>query len=153
MGNAYSHSPHLYPMTKPTIYVSAALIFDNQNRIIISRRPPGAHLAGYWEFPGGTIESGETPDQALAREIKEELDLDIRVGQLYMQDVFEYDEKIVDISFFMCSQTNPAQKPQAIEVAEWKQVRLNELDRYQFPPADKELIRQLLEFDFMFCRI
>lgn len=140
-------------MTKPTIYVSAALIFDNQNRIIISRRPQGSHLAGYWEFPGGTIESGETPEQALMREIKEELALDIRVGQLYMQDVFEYDEKIVDISFYMCNQTDPAQKPQALEVAEWKRVRLSALEEFKFPPADEELIRQLLEFDFMFCRI
>jgi len=140
-------------MMKPTIFVSAALILDDQNRIIISRRPEGSHLAGYWEFPGGTIESGETPEQALVREIQEELALDIRVDQLYMQDVFEYEHKIVDISFYMCSQIDPNEKPQVIEVAEWKRVGLIELEQLKFPPADKALIHQLLEFDFMFCRV
>ena len=140
-------------MIKPTIPVVAALIFDAQNRIIITRRPQGTHLAGMWEFPGGRIESGEASEQALLREISEELALDIKVGQLYLQDVFEYENKIIDISFFMCSQDNPIQEPQALEVAEWKRVRLSELEQFEFPPADKELIRQLLEFDFMFCRI
>jgi len=140
-------------MTKPIIPVVAALIFDAQNRIIITRRPRGTHLAGMWEFPGGRIEPGETPEQALTREIREELALDIKVDSLYFQDVFEYENKIVDISFFMCTQKDPAQEPQALDVAEWKRVRLVELEEFEFPPADKELIRQLLEFDFMFCRI
>ncbi len=140
-------------MSKKTIRVSAALIFDDQNKIIITRRPEGTHLAGMWEFPGGKIESGETAEKALEREIKEELALDIKVGTLYFQNVFEYDEKFVDISFFMCTQTDPAQQPQAIEVVEWQRVRLIELEQFEFPPADKEVVRQLLEFDFMFCRV
>jgi len=138
---------------KPIVSVVAALIFDDQNRLIITRRPEGKHLAGKWEFPGGRIESGETLQQALAREIKEELNLEIEVGALYYQDVFEYDVKTVDISFFHCRPKNTTDQPQAVEVAEWKRVRLSELEQYEFPPADTALIRQLLEFDFMFCRI
>jgi mutator protein MutT len=140
-------------MQKKTTHVTAALIFDSQNHILISRRPPGTHLAGFWEFPGGTLESGETAQQALLREIKEELALDIEVGQLYFQDVFEYENKFVDISFYICRQRDAAQIPQEIEVAEWKWVRLEELVQFKFPPADKELIRQLLNFDFLLCRI
>ena len=140
-------------MSKKTIRVAAALIFDDHNRVIISRRPVGSHLAGMWEFPGGKIESGETDEQALEREISEELALDIKVGQLYFQNVFEYDEKFVDISFYMCTQIDPVQEPQAMETTEWKRVRLIELEHFEFPPADKEVVRQLLEFDFMFCRI
>ena len=140
-------------MSKKTIHVAAALIFDDQNRLLISRRPEGSHLAGMWEFPGGKIESGESAEQALARELLEELDMEINVGQLYCRNVFEYEEKRVDISFYMCTQTDPARKPQAIEVAEWKRVRLVELEQYKFPPADNEVVRQLLEFDFMLCRI
>ncbi len=138
---------------KPTVPVVAALIFDDQNRLVITRRPEGIHLAGKWEFPGGRIEPGETPQQALTREIKEELNLKIEVGALYFQDTFEYDVKTVDISFFHCRQTNKADQPQAVEVAEWKRVRLSELEQYPFPPADAAVIRHLLEFDFMFCRI
>ncbi len=140
-------------MKKPIVHVAAALIFDDHNRLIITRRPEGKHLAGLWEFPGGRIEAGETPQRALVREIKEELNLEIEVGALYYQDSFEYDVKTVDISFFHCRQKNPTDKPQAVEVAEWKRVRLSELKQYEFPPADSALIRQLLEFDFMFCRI
>ena len=133
-------------MPKQTIRVSAALIFDDQNKIIITRRPEGSHLGGMWEFPGGKIESGESAEQALVRELAEELALDIKVGTLYFQNVFEYNEKFVDISFFMCTQTDPAQEPQAVETAEWRRVRLIELEQFEFPPADKEVVRQLLEF-------
>jgi mutator protein MutT len=140
-------------MNKPIVHVVAALIFDDHNRLIITRRPEGKHLAGMWEFPGGRIEPDETPQQALVREIREELNLEIEVGALYYQDLFEYDVKSVDISFFHCRQKNTADEPQAVEVAEWKRVRLSQLEQYEFPPADTALIRQLLEFDFMFCRI
>ncbi len=140
-------------MKKPTIKVVAALIFDSQNRVIITQRQEGSHLAGKWEFPGGRIENDETPEQALKREIKEEIGLDIAVGQLYLQDTFEYDIKNIDIAFYMCSQSDGNQQPQAIEVADWKLVRLSKLERYEFPPADRNLINQLLEFDFMFCEI
>lgn len=140
-------------MNKPKIKVVAALLFDGQNKVLITKRPEGTHLAGMWEFPGGRIETNETPEQALVREIKEELALDITVGELFYQDTFEYDEKIVDISFYMCNLTDKNQSPQAIEVAEWKQVYISELTDFQFPPADKALIQQLTEFDFMFCKI
>ncbi len=140
-------------MSKKTIRVAAALIFDDQNKIIISRRPEGSHLSGMWEFPGGKIEPGENAEQTLVRELLEELALEIKVGSLYLKNVFEYDEKFVDIAFYMCTQVDPAQQPQALEANEWKRIRLIELEQYEFPPADKEVVRQLLEFDFMFCRV
>ena len=115
-------------MKKPTIKVVAALIFDAQSRIIITQRLEGSHLAGLWEFPGGRIEKNESPELALKREIKEEIGLDITVGQLYLQNTFEYDTKNIDIAFYMCRQSDSHQQPQAIEVADWKLVRLSELE-------------------------
>ena len=139
-------------MNKPTILVVAALIFDSENQVLITQRPERQDLADYWEFPGGRIEEGETPKQALVREIKEELALQISVGDLYLRDSFEYEAKIVDISFYLCTQNHPKQNPQCIEVADWKWVRLSELHQYEFPPADDKLIRHLLEYDFLLCK-
>jgi len=137
-------------MNKPTIIVVAALIFDSDNQVLITQRAEGQDLAGYWEFPGGRIEEGETPQKALRREIEEELALEISVGELYLRESFEYETKIVDIAFYTCKQLNPTQKPQCIEVADWKRIRLTKLTDYKFPPADKTLIQQLLEVDYRY---
>ena len=136
-------------MKKPTIKVVAALIFDAQNRAIITQRPEGAHLAGLWEFPGGRIEKNETPEQALIREIKEEIGLNITVGQLYLQKTFEYDIKNIDIAFYMCQQADLNQQPKNIEVADWRFVELSALKDYEFPPADRSLIKKLEKLDYM----
>jgi 8-oxo-dGTP diphosphatase len=69
-------------MSKPYIKVVAAVIGDKQGRFLVTQRPEGQHLAGYWEFPGGRIEEGETPQEALTREIQEELAVNISVGEL-----------------------------------------------------------------------
>jgi 8-oxo-dGTP diphosphatase len=127
-------------MIKPKITVVAALIFDSEKRILITRRPEGQDMAGYWEFPGGRIEPDETSAQALIREIDEELALDISVGALLHRDNFEYETKIVDISFYFCKQTNQKQKPQCLGVADWKYIPLTQLYDYKFPAADEAVI-------------
>ena len=68
-------------MCSETIYVVAAIIRNKDNKYLITQRLPDAKYAGYWEFPGGTIEDGETPEKALVRELKEELNIDIVVKQ------------------------------------------------------------------------
>jgi mutator protein MutT len=67
-------------MTERVIHVVAAVLLDSRGRILIAQRPPGSHLAGGWEFPGGKLESGERPLQALARELREELGIEMGSG-------------------------------------------------------------------------
>src|SRR5262245_61448320 len=64
------------------VTVVAVALLDADNRVLLAQRPEGKHLAGYWEFPGGKLEPGETPEAALIRELKEELDIDIRTSCL-----------------------------------------------------------------------
>ena len=77
------------------IEVTAAIIIKS-GRVLIGRRRPGKHLAGYWEFPGGKMESGETPESCLKREIFEEMGLEIEVKTAFHENLFEYSsDKIV----------------------------------------------------------
>ncbi|MGE0025212.1 MAG: (deoxy)nucleoside triphosphate pyrophosphohydrolase, partial [Hyphomicrobium sp.] len=64
-------------MTKPILLVAAAALIDRDNRVLISKRPAGKSLAGLWEFPGGKVDRGETPEQALRRELREELGIEV----------------------------------------------------------------------------
>jgi len=134
-------------MPKKSYNVAAALIFDKQKRILITRRPAGSHLEGYWEFPGGTIEKDETPQEALVREIKEEINLDIKAGELFWQDHFEYDVKSINISFYFCDRLNSGQQIVPLEIAEFRWVKLEELYEFKFPPADEALINRLRDYN------
>lgn len=140
-------------MSKPLIKVSAALIFNYKNELLITQRPEGSHLAGYWEFPGGRVESSEKAQQALVRELKEETDLDIQVGSLYWQDIFEYDVKIIDISFYLCTLKDEKQAILNREIADHRWLKTDQLSEYQFPPADEALIDKLKKSESLTCRV
>ena len=140
-------------MSKPLTKVSAALIFNNKNEILITQRPEGSHLAGYWEFPGGQIERNESAEGALVRELKEETGLNIRVGSLYWQEVFEYDIKTIDISFFLCTLIDERQNISTHEIADFLWLKTNQLSNYQFPPADEGLIKKLVRSEPLACRV
>jgi len=83
----------------PPIHVAAAVLFDRQGRVLIAQRPAGKHLAGCWEFPGGKIEPGETRTGALARELKEELGVDIEHPRplLRLRHAYPYGEVLLDV--------------------------------------------------------
>lgn len=80
------------------IRVAAAVLCRN-GRCLLTRRPPGSHLAGYWEFPGGKLEPGETPVQALHRELREELDIEVAQVKPLWTIVHEYSERHVELNF------------------------------------------------------
>ncbi len=128
---------------KPRIKVVAALIFNESGQILITQRQKDSHLGGFWEFPGGRVEKDETSEEALTREIKEEIDLDIHVDELFWSSTFEYDIKIVEILFFNSTLIDPFQQIIPIEVDDYKWIPLTELNNFQFPEADQALIRQL----------
>src|ERR1041384_7980930 len=89
------------PFPPPPIPVAAALIFHN-GKLLITQRRPDDHLPNLWEFPGGKVEPGETFKHCLAREIREELGIEIKVGQLVEDLTHSYPDKTVRLCFFNC---------------------------------------------------
>lgn len=76
--------------------VTAAVIMD-KNKILTAKRSPGKHLAGHWEFPGGKIEPGETPEQCLKRELKEEFTIESEIREFVAESIFDYGDKRLSI--------------------------------------------------------
>lgn len=117
-----------------------AAVIERDGRILIARRPPGGHLGGLWEFPGGKRGSAETAEAALVRELREELDAAATVGELLADVVWTYPETTVRLRFFRCAVEG---EPRAAEGQEIAWVRPAELDGYEFPPADADLVARL----------
>ncbi len=122
------------------IDVAAGLIF-RAGLLLITRRPPGSHLAGLWEFPGGKLQPGESWENALRRELLEELGFSASVGLPYEEITHDYPEKSVRLRFFLCSVESG--EPRPIECAELAWVRRDELGQFQFPEADARLLERL----------
>ena len=124
------------------IEVAAGLVF-RQGRLLITQRPAGGHLAGLWEFPGGKREPGETFEQCLARELQEELGIEVEVGDQLETIQHVYPEKTVLLRFFRCQWVR--HEPAALGCADFRWVQREELPRYEFPPADARLLTKLSE--------
>ena len=90
-----------------TIVVTAAVI-DRDGRFLVTRRQQGVHLEGYWEFPGGKCDAGESLEACLARELREELDVEARVGEEVFVTTHAYPERSVELHFFTCDQIGRA---------------------------------------------
>jgi 8-oxo-dGTP diphosphatase len=123
------------------ISVVAAVIEEN-DAFLVTRRQKGVHLAGLWEFPGGKIDEGETHAAALVREIREELDADVGVGDLVFHVTHGYNDRTVALYFYRCSLRG---RPRPLLGQEMRWVPRGELARLGFPPADEELIKLLTE--------
>jgi len=115
------------------ILVAAAIIFNN-DQILIARRAPGKHLAGYWEFPGGKIEPGETPEACLIREIQEELGITIQVDSFLIENPYQYEEKQILLKAYLCSYLGGEIQLNDHDQVLW--VNKNELKNYKLAPAD-----------------
>ncbi|MDG1892449.1 MAG: (deoxy)nucleoside triphosphate pyrophosphohydrolase [Verrucomicrobiota bacterium] len=128
---------------REVIEVSAALIF-RRSHLLITQRPQGVHLAGFWEFPGGKLERNESFELCLAREIREELDCDIHVGECIYKTVHAYPEKTVDIRFFCCRLAGIAE-PRGLACKDLRWVTRDSINTFTFPEADAKLLDYLLE--------
>ncbi|MCC6819301.1 MAG: 8-oxo-dGTP diphosphatase MutT [Verrucomicrobia subdivision 3 bacterium] len=122
------------------IEVSAGLIFRS-GQLLITQRHAGDHLGGLWEFPGGKREPGETFEQCLKRELREELGVAVSVGELFESVTHAYGERTVHLKFFVCRLY--AGEPQPLDCAAFKWVCREELVAHAFPPADAQLLRRL----------
>jgi len=126
--------------TKNSVEVSAALILRG-GKLLITQRHAGAHLGGLWEFPGGKREPGESFAACLVREIREELGVEISVGEMFEEIAHDYPEKSVYLKFFRCRLLSG--EPQPLDCAAVKWVDRSELDRHEFPAADAQLLAKL----------
>jgi 8-oxo-dGTP diphosphatase len=125
--------------SRAAITVTAAVI-EHDNRFLVTRRQQGVHLEGYWEFPGGKCHAGESLAECLARELKEELDVDARIGDEVFTTRHTYPEQQVELHFFRCALLGEP-RPQMGQEMRW--VPRAKLAALEFPPADAELIRIL----------
>ena len=124
------------------IEVSAALIFRG-GKLLITQRHAKAHLGGKWEFPGGKREAAETFEEALVREIREELGVQIEVGELFEEISHTYPERSVHLKFFVCKLISG--EPQPLDCAAVKWIGKAGLDAHEFPAADARLLEKLKE--------
>jgi len=123
------------------IRVVGAMI-EQDGRYLITQRPPTASLPLLWEFPGGRVEAGETDPAALARELSEEMGIDVEVGGRVIHVEHAYEGYDVDFCVYRCRLVRgPIQH---IRVHDHRWVRPDELDQYEFPPADEKSIAKLL---------
>lgn len=131
-------------MSLPEITVVAAIIYNSQNQILITKRPAHLHLAGMWEFPGGKVKNGESFECALEREISEETALEINVGSLYWKESVDYSKKKVHLYFYNCTLKDQRQKVVMHEIADYSWVSVDQLRDFEFPKADLNLINHLI---------
>jgi len=125
---------------RQSVEVSAALIFRD-GKVLITRRHAGSHLGGLWEFPGGKREPGESFEQCLLRELREELGVESSVGELFEEVTHTYPEKTVRLKFFICRLLQGEPQPLGCAAVKW--VSQSELDEYAFPAADTKLLEKL----------
>jgi mutator protein MutT len=123
----------------PAIVVLAAVI-EREGRFLITRRLDETHLAGMWEFPGGKCEAGETHDDCLRRELREELGLDATVGEELVATEHVYPERTVHLHFRRC---DAAGEPRALLGQQVRWAGRDELATLEFPDGDRELIALL----------
>jgi len=124
-----------------TIEVAAAVLRDDEGRVLVSRRPAGRHLAGMWEFPGGKIEPGEAPEAALARELEEELGIETGPSRPLVAVRHEYPEKIVRLCLYEVHSFSGT--PHGAEGQDVRWVALADLGELEMPAADRPLLRLL----------
>jgi len=121
----------------PIIDVAAALVF-REGKLLITQRLADAHLGGLWEFPGGKRELNETFEDCLRRELREELGIEVAVGELVESLTHAYPEKTVHLKFYRCRWEK--HEPQLLGCSAFRWVRAGELKDYAFPAADARLL-------------
>jgi 8-oxo-dGTP diphosphatase len=127
-----------------TILVAAAVLIE-EGRVLLTQRKKGTHLEGKWEFPGGKVDPGEDPRQALVRELAEEIGVLATVGEIVDVTFHRYDDaqKSVLLLFFEAALCRSSPPPAAVDVAAFRWALASDLSPEQFPPADVAVLRKV----------
>ena len=137
---------------KKVVAVAAALIVD-QDKFLIAKRSSGRHLEGYWEFPGGKIDAGESAAQACAREVKEELGCTISVDSYFLTCHHEYEDFNLAMDIYVCH-LHPGQEPHKSDVHdEIRFIGVDEMDNIDFAPADIAFLPNIKEFMLSYAKV
>ena len=134
-------------MSNTSIHVAVGVIFDNQqaDQILIAKRPQHLHQGGLWEFPGGKVAAGETVDQALKRELFEELGITVIQSQPLMQVEHNYSDKQVFLDIWTVTQYSGEARGLEGQQFQWVAIQqlLSAESKYQFPEANKAILEKL----------
>lgn len=135
------------PSSRRLLLVAAAALLDSSGRVLITQRPAHKQLGGLWEFPGGKVELGEAPEQALVRELKEELDLHVEPDALdpFAFASHAYPDFHLLMPLYVATKWQGVMKldPNSAQAAKW--VQPQELRAHDMPPADVVLVNRLIE--------
>lgn len=123
-------------------HVTAAIITNQDNDILICQRGAGGSCEYLWEFPGGKVEPGETPEQCIVRECQEELKIKITVQVVYAETVHQYPEQELAFTFFKARLVSGTPHLGVHKQIKW--VKPEELTNYEFCPADVEIVERLI---------
>ncbi|MCQ8279004.1 8-oxo-dGTP diphosphatase MutT [Acetobacteraceae bacterium KSS8] len=128
------------PVQRRTVLVAACALIDSDGRVLLARRPEGKSMAGLWEFPGGKVEPDETPEQALVRELAEELGLDVSEACLapFAFASHGYAKFHLLMPLYVCRRWKGIPMAREGQTLAW--VAADQLDRYPMPEADKPLV-------------
>ena len=130
---------------RPIVLVAAVALIDADNRVLIAQRPEGKAMAGLWEFPGGKVEDGETPEAALIRELEEELSIRVTEPCLapFTFASHSYEAFHLLMPLYLCRRWEGLVIPREGQATKW--VRAKALRDYPMPPADEPLVSMLLD--------
>ncbi len=127
----------------PPVPVVAAVIADDAGRVLLARRPAHKHLALKWEFPGGKIEAGETPEAALARELREELGIAVEIARALPRFTHDYGTVTIEMLPFLCRLAPASAPPHPHEHDALAWCSLDTLDGWDLAPADWPVVASL----------
>jgi 8-oxo-dGTP diphosphatase len=130
-------------MAKPVVLVAAVALIDADGRVLVAQRPAGKSMAGLWEFPGGKVEPGETPEAALIRELKEELAIDVSSACLapFTFASHDYEDFHLLMPLYVCRRWRGRPAPREGQAVKW--LAPAKLADLPMPPADKPLVAML----------
>lgn len=125
------------------LLVAACALVDVEGRVLLAQRPEGKPMAGLWEFPGGKVETGETPEDSLVRELKEELGIDVTTACLapFAFASHEYEDFHLLMPLYVCRRWEGIARPLEAQRLDW--VKPGQMREYPMPPADIPLVAQL----------
>jgi 8-oxo-dGTP diphosphatase len=130
------------PAVSEPLRVAAAVLFDAAGSVLITQRPAGKYLAGYWEFPGGKLDSSESAEQALTRELREELGIELRRCHRLLELRHHYAERAVHLEVFVVDESHG--EPSGLEGQALKWVSVAALGQENLLPADRPIVEALI---------